>query len=359
MTNHHSNKNYEANRLIKLAWKWFCEIHESSLSPLAFKVGYRLYKYIMHLCSEQTSIVGDYFQFSYLKEDLAADLGVSSSAFRQKGKKRNNMTVWQELERVGFIIEDGKKGKATLFSIPLFPTEPTQPIKVGTFYKNWIGEEKWLEYLNNLRDQLNGTFEERINRNWKEIDFSKENINNFKIYPKDTPHQKETKLRYQLFCLVEKHGFNIPELQEDVFKLFGLMLKSHTKFRQEINFEVLQKAIRNVYIGKKADDFQSLYGYLMAAIQDEEIVIIGASSGMTENEQDNLRKQLRNERIQKRIEKAEKKAIHTKETQEYTDQDIILLEFVNSPQSSEMDYDEALLFGFEEGDIGNDLPNIA
>ncbi|MDH4617750.1 hypothetical protein [Brevibacillus sp. AY1] len=359
MTKNHLNENYEPNKLIRLAWKWFCEIHESSLSPLAFKVGYRLYKYIMHLCSEQTTIIGDYFQFSYLKEDLASDLGVSSSALRQKGKKRNNMTVWEELERVGFMIKDGGKGKVTVFSIPLFATDPIQPIKVGTFYKNWIGEEKWLEYLNNLRDQLNGTFEERINRNWKEIDFSKENINNFKIYPKDKPHQKETKLRYQLFCLVEKHGFKVQEFQDDVFKLFGAMVKFHTKFRQEINFEVLQRAIRNVYIGKKADDFQSLYGYLMAAIQDEDIVMIGASSGMTENEQDNLRKQLRNERIQKRIEKAEKMARQTKAKQEHTQQDIILMEFVNSPQPSEMDYDEALLFGFEKGDIGNDLPYIA
>ncbi|MCC0567422.1 hypothetical protein M4D57_23775 [Brevibacillus borstelensis] len=359
MTKNHLNENYEPNKLIRLAWKWFCEIHESSLSPLAFKVGYRLYKYIMHLCSEQTTIIGDYFQFSYLKEDLASDLGVSSSALRQKGKKRNNMTVWEELESVGFMIKDGGKGKVTVFSIPLFATDPIQPIKVGTFYKNWIGEEKWLEYLNNLRDQLNGTFEERINRNWKEIDFSKENINNFKIYPKDKPHQKETKLRYQLFCLVEKHGFKVQEFQDDVFKLFGAMVKFHTKFRQEINFEVLQRAIRNVYIGKKPDDFQSLYGYLMAAIQDEEIVVIGASSGMTENEQDNLRKQLRNERIQKRIQKAEKMSKQTKAMQQHEHPDLILMEFVDSPQSSKMDYDEALLFGFEKGDIINDLPYIA
>ncbi|WP_216621072.1 hypothetical protein, partial [Brevibacillus borstelensis] len=57
MTKNHLNENYEPNKLIRLAWKWFCEIHESSLSPLAFKVGYRLYKYIMHLCSEQTTII--------------------------------------------------------------------------------------------------------------------------------------------------------------------------------------------------------------------------------------------------------------------------------------------------------------
>jgi hypothetical protein len=80
---------------------------------------------------------------------------------------------------------------------------------------------------------------------------------------------------------------------------------------------------------------------------------------MNDDEQDNLRKQLRNERMQKRIEKAEKMAKQTKATQANEHPDIILMEFVEPYQSSEMDFDETLIFGFEDGDIGNELPNIA
>lgn len=307
MANYPSKQHYQPNQLIKLAWKWFCEVHESSLSPLAFKVGYRLYKYIMHLSSEQTTIVGDYFQFSYLKEDLASDLGVSCSAFRQKSKKRNGLTVWQELESVGFIIKDGKKGTATVFSIPLFATEPKQPIKVGTFYKNWLGEEKWLEYINNLRDRLNGTFEQRINRNWKEIDFSKENINNFKIYPKDKPHQKETKLRYQVFCLVAKHGIHVQQAQNDVFKLFFSIKKHYTKHYGEINYMVLQKSIFSVYTKPQMNDLHQLYAYLLATIQDEYMLNAAAACGLSIDELDEFRKQLRKERYQKRFDQWIKK----------------------------------------------------
>jgi hypothetical protein len=407
----YQNEHYQPNQLIKLAWKWFCEVHESSLSPLAFKVGYRLYKYIMHLASEQTTIIGDYFQFPYLKEDLASDLGVSPSAFRQKSKKYNGMTVWQELESVGFIIENGTKGTPTIFGVPLFPTEPTKPIKVGVFYKNWIGEEKWLSYINNLRERLNGTFEQRTKRNWKEIDFSKENINNFKIYPKDKEQQKETKLRYQIFCLMTKHGFNVQEQQEVVFKLFSSIKKFYTTRYGEMNYMVLQKAIFSVYFKEQMNNLQKLYAYLLATIQDEYLLNAAAACGLSLKDQDKFREQLQNERYQKRfdqwikkkmrqIEKelksgcvnnieflkalldeyylqpwdnptyeqflkkkmaeAEREERQKQEKEEQWYQEMSLKEFLNTadPNRANVDY-ETILIDTKKGDMKHDVPSIA
>lgn len=287
---------YKYNEQIKLAWRLYRKVYRGTLSPVAFLIGDMLYEYALSLSSDKTNIISDYFIFSYKKEDIAKDIGVSESSLRVAKKTYNGMSVWKELETIGFIIENGKKGKNSNFYIPLRSSVKLEP-KIGKFYVNKFGEDKTRQYIQNLKEKLDGSYFEKVTKKWNEIDYLNENINNYRLFDKDNELQKQTKIQRQLFCLLAKKEIDVIREGKEIFKLFGSIVKYVSKYGNP-NYFIIENAIFNLYHNyKEKIDLKQFYGLLKYTIDNEALILEAQHYGYSRRD---VEKDLIKQRIGKR-----------------------------------------------------------
>lgn len=273
---------YEYNGKIKSAWNLFRKVYRGSLSPIAFIIGDMLYEYALNLSSGNTEIISNHFILNYNKEDIAGDIGVTPESLRQPRKKYNKMTVWKELESVGFNFENGKKGKCSIIGIPISNTVESKH-KIGKFYINKLGKDKANQFINNLVEKSKGTFNDTISRKWYEIDYKKQNINNYKIFDRDTEEVVKTKLSRQLLCLFAKNDIDTKTEGQKAFQLLWSMI-NYAKSYGNTNYFIVEKAISSLYKSKHKADLNQLYGWLKSQFDNEYFIIAAQQNGISKKD---------------------------------------------------------------------------
>lgn len=247
-------KEYIKNDIIHLYHQFFKLAYYGLLSAQAYRLGDLLYWYISDLTSKDTEIVDHYFIYSIRKLDLARDLGYSDeSALRKKNKSRNGLTVWQELENVGFIFGNGrrnkkaKQGRRTTIYIPLSiigKVNMDQMVFPSHFMSR---KERTLEMLKYLIVKINGLYEENQNQKWYELDYHKFEMEWFKIFNFQTSSIAKIEANlFRQFCWVLARN-HIPFGDNDLERH-----KLYKNFKQILNdtadrnFVVLQRVLYKV-----------------------------------------------------------------------------------------------------------------
>ncbi|MEL3972096.1 hypothetical protein AAEO50_07380 [Rossellomorea oryzaecorticis] len=292
---------YSQNDLITNAWKRFRILHRGEISPVAFLIGDTLYEYASKLSSNNTILLSNYFVYEYKKYKIANDVGVSADSLRKKTKGRNG-TVWDELHRIGFIINSKNHLKvktlnsvketdfymSTKVAIPLFVEELANEkdlVNLGYFYKKVFGKEKTLKYINNLEEKINGTYETNVVKKVSTVDFTKENINNYTLFEKDTEKVKRAKLCFKFFCLLGRSGIDVQKNIEESFKFFNMFIHHCFKENQggNLGYIEIEKTVQKVYnYSKRGDNMQTIYGQLNKFFQTDMISELAREFGISE-----------------------------------------------------------------------------
>lgn len=262
------------NEQLLLAWQRYRRTYRGILSQNAYVIGDLLYEYGNNLASDSTELIGDYFVIEYNKKWIAEDLGMDDSTFRKK-KRGINLTVWQELEQIGFEIKNGfqikdksknktnANGVSTKFGLPIYIVDDVHvdTIELGNFYEKKFGSDKTRQYLINLNDKIKGTYQERINKKWYEIDYANQNINNYKLFDKDNQTQMQTKLSRQFLCLFAQKGIDVLQEGKTIFSMFFKLLKYVHGF-EKAPYELLEKAIMKTHNSTTGTNIKEIYAYV-------------------------------------------------------------------------------------------------
>lgn len=304
------------NEQIRLAWNRFRRTYRGILSLNAFVIGDLLYEYADNLANNDTEIIGNHFVLEYNKKWIAQDLQMNDSTFRKK-KRHTNQNVWEELEQIGFIIINGSDGICTKYGLPIHINQciPIDEINIGQFHKNKYGVDKTKQYLINLNEKIQGTYEEKVKMKWYEIDYTKQNINNFKIFEKDTPKQKQTKLSRQFLCLIAIKGIDVQKEAKSIFSLFFKLIRDTHGF-ELVPYELLEKAIRIAYKKHNGSNLQKIYAHVFVLYKTEcEIRLLSLISPDTKFKKDSFINSKREDYVNNLI-KSLKKESSTLDTNE-------------------------------------------
>ncbi|MCR2805398.1 hypothetical protein [Paenibacillus soyae] len=201
---------FQVNERIRLAHEYFKFAYFFTLSKEAFRVGDMLYWFISNLTSDVTEITEDKFNLDIRKLDLARDLGYKdASSFRKRTDKRNGLTVWGELAKVGFEFCDGHrflqgrkviKAKKTTIQIPLvFEQIDWESVQFPSFFNT--RRDKFIGDLRSIEYKINKLSNEKNEVKWHDIDYENNSIRTFKIYQfRHTSQEKIDALLLRQYC---------------------------------------------------------------------------------------------------------------------------------------------------------------
>lgn len=203
---------FQANERIRLAHEYFKFAYFFTLSKEAFRVGDMLYWFISNLASDLTEITEDKFSLDIKKLELARDLGFKEeSSFRKRTDKRNGLTVWGELAKVGFEFFDGHrilegkkviKAKKTTILVPLvFEQVDWESVQFPSFFNT--RRDKFIGDLRSIEYKINKLSIEKNEVKWHDIDYENNSIRTFKIYQfRQTSQEKIDALLLRQYCWI-------------------------------------------------------------------------------------------------------------------------------------------------------------
>jgi len=96
------------NERIAIAWELFTMVYQSKLPKPSFLFGNYLFMCASRLVGTDSKFESHHFKFTCTLEEIYEAIGVSGSTFRQKSRT-TGLTPTQELEKIGFIFEQGEK----------------------------------------------------------------------------------------------------------------------------------------------------------------------------------------------------------------------------------------------------------